>query len=68
VLENETSDSETLYRASVALGNLLVTPSVAGSLQVGQVQKARSLAVERASTVGEKRLTDLAQEIINLGA
>lgn len=68
MLENETSDSETLYRASVALGNLLVTPSVSGSLQVGEVQKARSLAVERASTVGEKRLTDLAQEISNLGA
>lgn len=68
MLENETSDSETLYRASVALGNLLVTPSVSGSLQVGQVQKARSLAVERASTVAEKRLTDLAQEISNLGA
>ena len=77
MLENEAQDGETLYRAAVALGNLvsqtlltrfkltcqLVSPSTSGSLQVGAVQSARSLIVERAGSLDEKRLKELAAEI-----
>ena len=46
----------------------LTSSSVSGSLQVGEIQTSRALVVERASSLGEQRLTDLAQEISNLGA
>jgi len=63
ILENETDDSETIYRATVALGNVLWSPSVSGSLQIGPIQKGKLLASERANKLDEKRLKDLAIEI-----
>lgn len=78
VLQNEQSDVETLYRAAVAVGNLvstvtttqrlaadsqLISPSTSGSLQVGSVDRARALVVERAGSLSEKRLKDVAGEI-----
>jgi phospholipase A-2-activating protein len=78
VLQNEESDVETLYRAAVALGNLvrvgptmteavtdfkLVSPATSGSLQVGSVDTARALVIERAGSQSEKRLKDVAEEI-----
>ncbi|WWC69902.1 uncharacterized protein I206_103845 [Kwoniella pini CBS 10737] len=66
VLQNETDDVETIYRASVALGNLLVSP-LAGSLQVGLIQEAKSNISSLANVKGEKRLKDLAKEIEGLG-
>ncbi|CAD6591032.1 MAG: hypothetical protein TREMPRED_005963 [Tremellales sp. Tagirdzhanova-0007] len=68
VLENESTDSETIYRASIALGNLLISPSTSGSLQVGLVQHGKELVKERATALGEKRLMDLASEISSIGA
>ncbi|KAL1411377.1 hypothetical protein Q8F55_002333 [Vanrija albida] len=67
VLSNEIADSETIYRASVALGNLLSSP-ISGSLAVGEVQRGKDLISSRASKLSEKRLTDLATEIRSLGA
>lgn len=67
ILDNETADSETIYRASVALGNLL-SSSVAGGLSVGDVNSAKSLVGARAGALKEKRLTDLSAEIQALSA
>ncbi|ORX35613.1 PLAA family ubiquitin binding-domain-containing protein [Kockovaella imperatae] len=66
VLEHESEDAETVYRASVALGNMLCAPSVAGSLQIGAVQRGQKLVKERATSIGEKRLKDLSTEISSL--
>lgn len=67
VLSNEVADSETIYRAAVALGNLLSSP-ISGSLAVGEVQRGKDLVSSRGTKLGEKRLTDLATEIGSLGA
>ncbi|WOO81219.1 Phospholipase A-2-activating protein [Vanrija pseudolonga] len=67
VLSNEVADSETIYRAAVALGNLLSSP-ISGSLAVGEVQRGKDLVSSRGAKLGEKRLTDLATEIGSLGA
>jgi hypothetical protein len=37
-------------------------------LQVGKIQSAKEAAVSLARKVGEKRLTDLAEELQSLGA
>ncbi|WWC62195.1 uncharacterized protein I303_104790 [Kwoniella dejecticola CBS 10117] len=66
ILQNEKDDVETIYRASVALGNLLVSP-LAGNLQVGLIQEAKTSIISFASAKGEKRLKDLAKEIEGLG-
>ncbi|ORY26315.1 putative phospholipase A-2-activating protein [Naematelia encephala] len=65
ILDNEKEDAETIYRAGVAFGNLLCSPSVSGSLQVGLVKKGKDLLA--ASSGKEKRLTDLAGEVGRLG-
>ncbi|KAK4685850.1 phospholipase A-2-activating protein, partial [Tremellales sp. Uapishka_1] len=67
ILDNEKEDSETIYRASIALGNLIFSPA-AGSLQVGGVQSAKGRVGELAQKLNEKRLTELASEIESLGA
>lgn len=66
---------ETLYRAAVAVGNLvrcelvcdadcqLISPSTSGGLQVGTVDSVRALVIERAGNLSEKRLKDVASEI-----
>ncbi|WWC94553.1 hypothetical protein V866_001399 [Kwoniella sp. B9012] len=66
VLNNEKEDLETIYRASVALGNLLVSP-LSGSLKVGEITNCKSIITKLASEKGEKRLKDLAKEIEGLG-
>ncbi|WVW84162.1 hypothetical protein I302_106192 [Kwoniella bestiolae CBS 10118] len=66
ILSNEKEDLETIYRASVALGNLLVSP-LAGSLKVGEISNAKSTISKLANEKGEKRLKDLAKEIEGLG-
>ncbi|WWC89009.1 uncharacterized protein L201_003926 [Kwoniella dendrophila CBS 6074] len=66
ILENEKEDLETIYRASVALGNLLVLP-LAGSLKVGEVTKGKTLISNISKAKNEKRLKDLSEEIDGLG-
>ncbi|WVQ79673.1 hypothetical protein IAT38_001773 [Cryptococcus sp. DSM 104549] len=67
ILDNETEDSEVIYRAAVALGNLILVPQIAGSLQVGEVSRGKNKVKQLAGTTGEKRLKDLAAEIEGLG-
>lgn len=62
ILNNETTDSESIYRAGVALGNLLSSP-IKGSLSVGAVEQGKQLLLSRAKALNEKRLTDLALEV-----
>ncbi|WVQ99687.1 hypothetical protein IAU59_006826 [Kwoniella sp. CBS 9459] len=66
ILNNEKDDAEVIYRASVALGNLLVSP-LAGGLQVGEISGLKSVVSGLAKQKGEKRLSDLASEIEGLG-
>lgn len=67
ILNNEKADSETIYRATVALGNLL-SSNAAGSLSVGEVQNGTALVSTAARQLNEKRMTDLAAEITSLSA
>lgn len=67
VLNNETAESETIYRAGVALGNLLSSP-VKGSLGVGAVKEGKQLLLARAKALKEKRLTDLGLEVSGISA
>lgn len=62
ILKNESTDSETIYRAGVALGNLLSSPGK-GSLAVGSVKEGTHVLLTRAKALNEKRLTDLALEV-----
>ncbi|WVR06773.1 hypothetical protein IAU60_003808 [Kwoniella sp. DSM 27419] len=66
ILESEKEDGEVVYRAAVALGNLL-SSDVAGQLQVGAVSTTKSTVSAFAKSKGEKRLTDLANELEALG-
>ncbi|WRT66660.1 uncharacterized protein IL334_003620 [Kwoniella shivajii] len=66
ILENEKEDPETVYRASVALGNLIVSP-LSGGLKVGGISKGKQLIKDIASSKGEKRLKDLSSEAEELG-
>ncbi|WVF71170.1 hypothetical protein IAT40_005968 [Kwoniella sp. CBS 6097] len=66
ILNHEKEDAEVIYRASVALGNLLVSP-LAGGLQVGEISSLKSVVSGLAKQKGEKRLSDLASEIEGLG-
>lgn len=63
ILANESEDSETAYRTIVALGNMVSSPNIAGSLPVGDVQLAKELASGLASKLGDARLVKVAQEI-----
>lgn len=67
VLNNETAESETIYRAGVALGNLLSSP-IKGNLGVGAVKDGKQVLLSRAKSLKEKRLTDLALEVSAISA
>lgn len=62
VLDSETSDSETIYRASIALGNMLASP-LKSHMSVGGIKRGGDLVAQRANALNEKRLTELAAEI-----
>ncbi|KAK1923997.1 WD40-repeat-containing domain protein [Papiliotrema laurentii] len=66
VIENETADGEVLYRALVALGNMLLSPKAVGALETTILSKVRKLAVERGRKHSEQRLKDVATEIESL--
>jgi phospholipase A-2-activating protein len=84
ILDNEKTDSETIYRAAVTLGNLVsLIPSIVtychntdtqisspakGAAPVGELVRAKQLLSTRAAELKEKRLTDLATEISSLAA
>ncbi|KAI5451503.1 hypothetical protein NCC49_001806 [Naganishia albida] len=63
ILSSETEDAEVAYRSMVALGNLIASPAITGSLEVGDVEVAKELAAGVANLMGEQRLKDLAQQI-----
>lgn len=65
-MKNETADSETVYRAAVAFGNVLSSP-LKGSLPVGGVREGKQLVESRAMQLKEQRLKDLTAEIAALG-
>jgi phospholipase A-2-activating protein len=67
ILKSESTDSETIYRAGVALGNLLMSP-IKGSLAVGSVKEGKQVLLTRAKALNEKRLTDLALEVSAIAA
>ncbi|ODO08391.1 phospholipase A-2-activating protein [Cryptococcus wingfieldii CBS 7118] len=57
----EGGDTETVYRAAVAFGNLISADKVSGGLAVGKVEKGR--AVVKKWTGKEPRLGELGREI-----
>ncbi|KAK8864675.1 hypothetical protein IAR55_001927 [Kwoniella newhampshirensis] len=67
IVDNEKEDAEVIYRSAVALGNLLLVSSIAGTLQVGEIARGKRSISEFAKKKSEKRLLDLAEEIEGLG-
>ncbi|CAK9781176.1 PFU-domain-containing protein [Cutaneotrichosporon oleaginosum] len=67
ILKSESTDSETLYRAGVAFGNLLSSP-IKGSLAVGSVKEGKQVLLTRAKGLNEKRVTELALEVNAIAA
>ncbi|KIR59591.1 phospholipase A-2-activating protein [Cryptococcus bacillisporus CA1873] len=65
ILDSEKEDTEVVYRSTIALGNLLLSPKTAGGLAVGKVAKGKE-SIERWAGK-ESRLGSLAKEIEELG-
>ncbi|GHJ87959.1 hypothetical protein NliqN6_4361 [Naganishia liquefaciens] len=63
ILSNESQDGEVVYRSIVALGNLIASPSISGSLEVGDIEVAKELASGVANSIGEQRSKDIMQHI-----
>ncbi|BEJ16389.1 hypothetical protein CspHIS471_0509940 [Cutaneotrichosporon sp. HIS471] len=67
ILKSESTDSETIYRAGVAFGNLLSSP-IKGNLAVGSVKEGKQVLLTRAKALNEKRVTELALEASAISA
>jgi hypothetical protein len=65
--EASLSEGEVIYRAIVALGNLLVSSS-SGTLAVGAVTKAKTSAEQCASKSKEPRIKAIFEEVQQHGS